>query len=821
MKTGAVPLLSVFLFVCASPFPCSALERIPLRDGWKFFRATLSTDEHDFTFDRMSAWLDGRNAPRRMPGRNHRFVRSDCDETEWRTVSVPHDWGVEGAFDAGQNGIFEANLDMTGVGWYRIRLKVDGGRLRVEGGEEELPPDGKVFFSCDGAASFAMVWINGRFVGGWPYQYTGWRVDLTPYLKRDGENVLAVRTEQYPAANRWYGGAGLCRDCWLEVCPRDHLVAGSVFITTPEVAKERALVHVSYEMSEGGRKERSFEVANPHLWDVDDPHLYTLELEGVKFRYGIRTFSCHADARGFQLNGRRVQLRGMCVHQDLGALGSVWNRVAWKRRLLQLKDAGVNAIRMSHYRHADGLYDLCDELGLLVLDEVFDAWERGFCENDYNRLFAVWAERDLRAAVRATRNHPSVVMRTVGNEISEQRGDFGETDMARFEEIGRQLMRWAKEEDPTRPVTTANNGRETWKAPEAQWVDVYGFNYHPQVIADYHAANPGKPTLTTESGCVIATRGEYFFKPHERAVIDFHTSAYGAIAMCPLDAEWKAWEKTPSHMGGFFWTGFDYLGGPYLMANVRGRVSSATREGAARQRDELAKYGHVRGAMHTCETGLFDTAGFPRDTFWLFQAKWRDDIPVVHVLPHWNWPDRHGTNVPVVVYSNGDEVELFVNGESQGCRRSDKCGVRFFWPDVVYRPGTVRAVACRKGAAWGEATVETVGAVARLVAEPVTPVIAGDGTEYGFVTVRAVDAKGRTVPRSRIPVKVAVTGAGRFHAADNGDGADLTWYRRPERDVFNGYLSVIVAPEHGRSGTIAVRVTAEGLSPAETAVEVR
>ena len=304
--------------VAAAQSLSAAVDRIPLRDGWRFFRAALSTDEHDFTFDRMSAWLDGKNAPARMPGKNHHCVKPDCDDSLWREVTVPHDWGIERTFDAMQNDIYEANLDMTGVGWYRMKFNVEGAKLAVGGKQAEVAPGGKVYFACDGAASFAMAWINGRFVGGWPYQYTSWRVDLTPHLK-DGENVLAVRTEQYSAANRWYGGAGLYRECCLEVCPRDHLVADSVFITTPVVEKDRAVVRVQYEMSESGRKEYSFEVKNPRLWDIDDPHLYTLSLEGETFRYGIRKFSCHADERGFQLNGRRVQLRGMCLHNSASA----------------------------------------------------------------------------------------------------------------------------------------------------------------------------------------------------------------------------------------------------------------------------------------------------------------------------------------------------------------------------------------------------------------------------------------------------------------------------------------------------------------------
>ena len=797
-----------------------AVERLPLDEGWRFFRpAGAPCIECDFAFDRMSAWLDGKG-PAREPGRAHRFVQASFDDRSWREVRVPHDWGIERGFDPMLNGIHEGNLDMTGIGWYRMKFRVEGPRLKVGKREVALPDDGQVLFECDGAASFAMVWINGRFVGGWPYQYTSWRVDLTPHLNREGDNVLTVRTAQYPESNRWYGGAGLYRPCALAVLPAEHVVPDSVFIATPEVSKTSATVRVTYEMAKGGKREKTFTVRNPHLWDVDDPYLYTLELEGERFRYGIRSIGFFADERGFQLNGRRVQLRGMCLHQDLGALGSAWNRAAWARRLRQLKEAGVNAIRMSHYRHAAGFYDLCDEMGFLVLDEVFDAWERGFCENDYHRLFGTWAERDLRSWVRTTRNHPCVVARTVGNEISEQRSDFGETDMPRFEELGRRLMAWTKEEDPTRPVSTANNDKDAYMSERAQWVDVYGFNYRPKQFAAYRAAHPDKPMFSTESGCVVATRGEYYPEAGRWTMRDFRSSAYGNTFICLPDEELSAWEAVPSHMGAFFWTGFDYLGGPFQVPGHRVRVSSATEAGAARQRDELARHGVVRGSSHTCETGLFDTAGFPRDTFHFFQSQWRDDLRVIHVLPHWNWPDRVGKTLPVEVFSNGDEVELFVNGESLGRKRRAPGLRRFVWKDVVYAPGAIRAVAYRNGATWAEETVETTGEAVRLVAEVVTPVIAADGSEYGFVTVKAVDAKGRVVPRSRIPAKVEVTGAGVFHAADNGDGADMTAYRWPERDVFNGYLSVIVAPKRGGRGVIRVTASAAGLAAAEAEIRV-
>ena len=776
----------------------AAPVRIPLDSGWRFCRSLESCRENDFTFDRMSAWLDdamsGRQSPR-QPGANHPFVELSFKDGSWRAVNVPHDWGIEGAFGQGVGGYHEGFLDMTGVGWYRIRLN-----------GAKLPRGSRYFFDCDGAASFAMVWINGRFVGGWPYQYTPWRVDLTPGWNADGENVIAVRTEQYYESNRWYGGAGLYRPCALVVEAEDHVLPGSVRISSRLLPTGDACVTADYEMSISGRRRKSLAVPKPRLWSLEDPYLHTLRLEGRDYRYGIRTAEFFADGRGFRLNGRRVQLRGMCLHQDLGALGSAWNRSAWKRRLLQLKQAGVNAIRMSHYCHADGLYDLCDELGFVVLDETFDTWERGFCENDYHRLFATWAERDLRASIRARRNHPSVVARTVGNEISEQRSDFGEVDLKRFEEIGRRLYRIAKEEDPDTPVLTANNDKGSAMRKETQWVDIYGFNYKPQQIAAYHARHPDKPTMSTESGCVIATRGEYFVNPLSKTweMRDFRSCSYGRTCICSPDSEFAAWETTPSHLGAFFWTGFDYLGGPFAVPRYKTCVSSDTAAGAERQRADLRRYGRLPGGAHTCETGLFDTAGFPRDTFYLFQAKWRDDLKVLHVLPHWNWSP--GLVLPVHAYSNADEVELFVNGHTLGRRRRAPGSERFVWEKVAYEPGELRAVGYRNGERWTETVVETTGAPVRLSVEPLP---AETGDEYLFFTVKAVDAKGRVVPHSRIPARFRVEGAGTFVAADNGDGADFTWYRYPERDVFNGYCSVIVRPDATHASGASLRLVAE------------
>jgi len=745
----------------------AATQRIDLGEDWRFIRNDAGgNNERDFQLERMSAWLDdmGREyeavprtsrRPKREPGVNHRFTKPDFNDRAWRTVSVPHDWGVEGDFNR-DRGPEEALLDMVGIGWYRRTLPVDPA-WKKEGR--------RVFFACDGASGYVMVWLNGTFVGGWPSSHTPWRIDLTDKLAEKGPNVLAVRVQQFVLANRWYSGAGLTRNCALEIRPPRYVVPDSVFITTPEVTREKATVQVTWRMSDGERGRDVFTVAKPRLWDVDDPHLYTYNLAGDTYRYGIRRIRWTADD-GFHLNGRRVYLKGMCLHQDLGPLGNAWNRGLWKQRLLQLRAQGVNAIRMSHYRHAAGLYDLCDELGLLVMDEFFDQWELGFNQNDYHRLFPDWHERDLRASMRANRNHPSIVIWSLGNEITEQRNDVIPGEYDRFARWGKRLIAIAREEDSTRPFTTANNGRESWDRPETQFVDVYGFNYDPARIADYHRTFPSKPMVSTETACLIGTRGEYFL-PLDGSWkrVNGHSSSYCLKGILTPEKEWVAQDASPAFSGSFYWTGFDYLGGPF---------------------------GTVRAGVHTCSTGLFDLGGFPRDACWLYRARFRPDEKFVHLLPHWNWPECVGKVVPVMAFTSADEAELFVNGVSQGRKRLAVGEYRFRWDKVVYAPGSIRCVTWKKGAPWAEETVETTGAPARLIAE-VAPHDAGD--DVVRVNVRAVDVQGRVVPHSRVPVRITVTGAARYLGATNGDEADLTSFTARDHDLFNGWLSVLIRRE--------------------------
>lgn len=838
--------------------------RIELNDGWKCTRNESLPAAREFSIPAMLDALDGQrrdlvetpaaSAVRvgRTPGAGHPFLRAELKAGDgWEAVRVPHDGGIDFAFSPDLQPL-DGFLPGHGTLWYRLAFSVRGGRLKVAGGtpgrdELAINADGRLFFDCDGAMAFPMLWLNGQFVGGWPNGYMPWRVDLTPFLK-DGENVLSVRTYRPPEYARWHTGMGLTRRCWLESVAKDHVVPDSVRITTPDVTKARATVKVVYEMSVSGRKEKTLTVENPRLWDIDDPHLYTVDVEGTAYRYGIRTIAWTADD-GFHLNGRRVTLKGFCFHQDLCSLGAVANRTAIRRRLEKAKALGMNAVRMSHYPHAADWYELCDEMGLLVMDELTDAWELPKLYNDYHRLFPRWHERDLRTFIRRHRNHPSIVIWSLGNEIWESRS--GEQNWPMYQRNGVEMVRLAHQEDPTRPTVTANDNKDVWRSPLAQFADVWGFNYRPECYAEYHARNPGRPIVVTEAVCTQTSRGAYFFHPDfgtddartglprpGRTYVDDRCNAYGFHAITPVDYEWAMQDASPSVAGSFSWTAFDYFGSPMILT-LRGRrpyYSDPVRQAQADA--ELRRYGRARGGIHSCPTGVFDLAGFAKDEAYLYLSRWRPDVPTVHILPHWDWdrslsvqeapsgrppktvPNRVGLKTPVFVCSSGDAVELFVNGESQGRKAREKGLARFRFNDVVYRPGMVRAVAYRGGKVWGEASVKTTGAPARLVVTPERPAIAADGEDVGYVTVKVVDGNGSFCPTANLPVSVAVSGAGAFVAAENGDETDFTWLRDPTRTTYNGLLSVLVRAKPGVTGAIDVTVSSEGLPPATARVAV-
>ena len=821
-------------------------ETVPLATDWKFVKADDPKIGTNYAFRTMAAVLDRADRGDLAGAPTNDWSALDFNDVAWKSVQVPHDWGIESTYDP-NNRYGDAFLDVTGVGWYRKELRVE----RVEGVEKVegvvLPKDGKVFFECDGAMSYAHVWINGHFVGGWPYGYTRFRLDLTPHLNFGGKNVLAIRCHNVIDSSRWYTGGGLYRRCRLLVCPDDHVIPGSVRITTPEITVRAAKVRVRYEMTKSGAKDFSFEVKNPHLWDIDDPHLYEVNVEGNVYRYGIRTIAFHADERRFQLNGRTVPLNGVCMHHDFGVLGGAWNRAAQKRRLLAFKEAGVNAIRSSHNPPDEGLLDLCDELGLLVKDEVFDEWKHtgklkgntgdaGKRVNGYTTLWDVWHERDLRAWIRTDRNHPCVIMYSLGNEIPDGKHYIAPT--AEYVERSRALARIAASEDNTRPTTAANNNAVNYTNDYPMTLAVMGCNYFSWQYPELKRRYPDVPFFGTETVCMASTRGAYTFpvvKHWSGELKDLVNSSYcwegaGFTRIdqgwaCPPDAHWFWMDKVGTCMGEFVWTGVDYLGGPYWCDEFRKSPKFSDPVRQAEALAEVKQYGLCRSAIHTCNTGFLDQAGFKKDLFWLFQSRWRPDLPMAHILPHWNWTGREGLVTPVYVFTSGDEAELFLNGKSLG-RQKKQPGVwdrayRLCWDDVVFEAGKLEAVAYKNGREWARDAVVTTGPAVRLDMAAETSVLAADGEDIAYVNVCVKDADGHIVPRTRHRVKFAVEGPGFVLATDNGYEADMSDFHRSEHEVFNGWVQALVRAKRGATGTLTVTATCEGLESATVRIDVR
>ena len=818
----------------------AATEKIPLDEGWRFVKGDDPSCKANLSQGNMSAILDQaqRTASWGLFGApKFAWAERGFDDSAWKAVRVPHDWGVEKSFDASLP-YGDAYLDVTGVGWYRLKFSVEREELRVGEKRVAIPKNGRVYFECDGAMSYAMAYVNGTFVGGWPYGYTRWRIDITRFLScggaaladvatalspssaaalQNGLNVIAIRCHNLRDSSRWYTGGGLYRRCRLLVCPEDHVVPGSVFISTPEVTKERAMVRVVYEMSKSGRRERSFAVENPRLWDIDDPYLYELDVEGDTYKYGIRTISFHADGRRFQLNGRTVPLNGVSMHHDFGVLGAAWNRTAQDRRLRAFKAAGVNAIRSSHNPPDEGLLELCDEMGFLFKDEVFDEWWIGARDkraNGYAHLFGLWSERDVRAWVRTDRNHPCVIMYSVGNEIVDGYPEFGRTT-EEFAADARRLARFVAEEDPTRPAVNANNNKVNFTNDFARVLPVLGCNYYSWQYGELRKHHPDVPFFASESICMSSTRGEFTFPvrrrwPKTSEVQNKCNSSYcweaggwttlGAGWACPPDVQWHYMDAEPSCMGEFIWTGIDYLGGPYWCEAWK-------------------------APLHTCNVGFLDSAGFRKDAFWLFQSRWRPNLPMAHILPHWNWKGREGEVTPVYVFTSGDEAELFLNGRSLGRRRKNPSvwheAYRLCWDDVRYEPGELHVVVYRNGKEWARDAVQTTGDAVRLELTAEKAAIAADGDDLAFVNVSVRDAEGRVVPRTETEVTFRVEGPGEIVATDNGDERDFSDFHKPVRRVLNGWAQAIVRARRGASGEIVVRATAEGLVPAETRVSAR
>lgn len=778
-----------------------------------------------------------------------------ADATKWQQVRVPHDWAIYGPFDRDndlqvvaveQNGETEktlktgrtGGLPFIGKGTYRTVLEI---------------PDttGRVFtLVFDGAMSNAAVILNGKEIGKWPYGYNSFYINLDNKDLRPGKNDLTVELENYEKASRWYPGAGLYRNVKLIETSRVHIPVWGTYVTTPKVSPEYASVNLrmkidgarqfeqwpygdkigvqtviyapdgkevardnSTYVARGQEFAQNFLVDNPDLWSPENPALYTAEttlsldgktLDTYTTRFGIRSLE-YVPQKGFFLNGKPTKFKGVCNHHDLGPLGAAVNRSALRHQLELLKDMGVNAIRTSHNMPAPELVELCDEMGLMMMVEPFDDWGfRPKSPNGYGAVFNEWAEKDVTNMVEQYRNHPSVVMWSIGNEVPSQWGPVGMDELQMLQGLVHRL-------DPTRPVTcgmdqinsVVDNGF-------AAALDIPGFNYKPQFYDSIYAKLPQQLVLGSETASTVSSRGVYHFpvefpgKDGHRTVMhpDNQSNSYD-IESCDWsnlpDLDFARDDDHPWVIGQFVWTGFDYLGEP-------------------------SPYDTDAWPSHSSVFGIIDLASLPKDRYYLYRSQWNDKDNTLHILPHWNWKGREGEVTPVFVYTNFPKAELFINGKSQGVREKNDSTVynryRLMWLDTRYEPGEVKVVAYdAAGNPAAEKAIRTAGKPHHLVLTPARKSLEANGDDLLYVTVQVADKDGNIVPTDSRLVKFKVDGAGTFEATANGDPTCILPFQNPEMKLFSGAATAIL--RSGKTpGTLRLRATAPGVKAAELTVPV-
>ena len=761
------------------------------------------------------------------------------DRLTWQQVSVPHDWAINGPFDKKhdlqfvaieQNGETEKTeksgrsgaLPWIGEGHYRTTVTLPEGYGHVE-------------LRFDGAMSEPVVRVNGREAGRWAYGYNAFRVDATPFVK-PGKNVVEVDLNNMEESSRWYPGGGLYRPVRLIVTPKTRIDDWGCWFRTDEISSKKAKVSLSakvdgYDGADGvavkftledaggatvyeatqpigvadGCATVTGEVGSPSLWSPESPYLYTLTttvlvggrpVDAVERRVGIRTVDVSAK-HGFRLNGVSRKIKGVCLHHDLGPLGAAENKAALVRQIRIMKEMGCDAIRTAHNMPSTMQMEVCDSMGMMVMAESFDMWIYPKCKNGYARFFNDWAERDIANLVLNHRNHPSIIMWSIGNEIPEQWSDEGR-------EIARRLQDVCHRLDPTRPVTQGmDKPDDALKSGFAQVMDVPGFNYRVHKYDGSIKQLPQGFLLGSETASTVSSRGVYKFPvkvgyglTYDDGQCSSYDTEYCSWSNLP-DDDWRMQEDRKWVIGEFVWTGFDYLGEP----------------------TPYDEYWPSRSSYF----GICDLAGLPKDRYWLYRSHWRKDEPTLHLLPHWTWPGREGEVTPVYCYTSYPEAELFVNGKSQGRRKHDKASrldrFRLRWNDVVYSPGELTVVAYdKKGNAADTLTLKTAGEPARIVLTADRTEISAQGRDLSFVTVTVVDKDGTPCPTADNELTFNVGGAGKFRAACNGDATSLVTFDSCRMPLFNGQLVVVVEGES--KGTATLTVSADGLPDASLPIRV-
>ncbi len=832
MKTSSYLLFRYSCFVVISllwfcGLGCKASERHLWDEGWRF---SLRQDDKP--------------------------QQSAFDDSAWRLLDLPHDWAIEGDFYAQNPSGANGGALPGGKGWYRKHLIL-----------HENDATSRYVLHFDGAYMNTSVFVNGTLVGTRPYGFISFSYDLTPYLDKQGDNVIAVKVDNSQQPNsRWYTGCGIYRHVYLSKSTDIRVAEWGVHAIS-KVKKGIGNLTLNTQIENpGGRSRRvtvrqklwnkahqvvaqisktckveapgttisqHMRVQRPQLWSLSSPYLYTVTTEIIEngrvldcdtITTGIRTVAFDV-AKGFFLNGENIKINGVCLHGDLGCLGAAINEDALYRQLVMMKEMGVNAIRCSHNPPAPELLNLCDSMGLLVMDEAFDSWMQGKTAYDYSIYFKTWAERDLRDMVLRDRNHPSIILWSIGNEVLEQwnktknatvalenvnillnnsrdKATLTQGDSLNLNaKLTQVLAAIVRRYDPTRLITAGCNevspDNNLFKSGA---LDVIGFNYHQKKVKDVPQDFPGKPFIMTETVSALQTRGYYrmpsdslYRWPTDKRPFtepSFMCSSYDnccAYWGSTHEQTWDIVKHTPYCSGQFIWTGFDYIGEPTPF-NFPARSSYF---------------------------GLIDLAGFPKDTYYMYQSEWTKK-PVLHVFPHWNWIE--GQTVDLWCYYNqADEVELFVNGKSQGVRRkSNEHEYHVAWR-VTFEPGEVRVVARKNGKVVAEKTRRTAGAPHHIRLTPNRKVIKANGRSLSFVTVEVVDKDGNLCPWAENNILFSLTGNAKIAGVDNGSPFSLERFQTNERRAFFGKCLVVL--QAGRTPS-TIQLTAKSVDLASQTIEI-
>lgn len=810
-----------------------------------FYGATLVFAQHSSRQNFNQDWKFALGAP-------DKAAQTSFSDSDWRSLNLPHDWAIEGDFSIENPSGTGGGALPGGIGWYRKHFTIN------------ISPEEVVYIDFDGAYMNASVFINGHYLGTRPYGYASFSYDITPYIHSGKDNVIAVKVDNAEQPNsRWYSGCGIYRNVWLRKLNKVHVGLWGQQVTPYDITANEGKVcivttvenltgkktkaniktrildasgkvlastqaAVNLKKGQNCSSEQNLTVSEPQLWSIETPHLYSVVsdilvngkvVDSYTTVTGFRNI--HFDAeKGFSLNGKPMKINGVCLHHDAGALGAVVNTRAIERQLEIMKEMGANAIRCSHNPPAPELLDLCDRIGLLVMDETFDMWRKKKTEHDYARYFNDWHEKDLTDLIVRDRNHPSIIMWSIGNEVLEQ-WSHAEADTLSLEQanlilnfghgkemladenseksvnslLTEKLANMVRKLDNTRPITAGCNepepGNHLFRSGS---LDIIGYNYHDDWFKDVPVKFPGKPFIITESVSALMTRG-YYRMPSDSMYIwpeswdkPFFEESFSCSAYDNCHVPWgNTHEGTMRHveqndfiMGQFVWTGFDYLGEP-------------------------TPFGWPARSSYF---GIVDLAGFPKDVYYMYQSCWRKDKNVLHLFPHWNW--KEGEEIDLwAYYNNADEVELFVNGVSQGVRTTDSDSYHASWR-VKYVPGKVEAISRKNGKVIEHTEINTASTPHHIRITPDRRNIVADGSDLCFVTAEIVDEFGNVCHTATNEITFSVEGSGFNAGVDNGSPISLERFKSNKRKAFNG-KALLIVQNNGKSGDVKISASSDNL----------